>query len=284
MKQPITFRTLLISNGLTILLVALIVLVSSTSAHSLLQTRTSSSNDTTTISYQGNLTDAQGQPINATLPMTFKLYSTPTGGTALWTEQRTGNNAVPVTDGLFSVSLGSVTSLPRSLFGEPLWLGISVDGDAEMAPRERLDGGAATATMPRLLGEDSCNKECGHSTETVSKGWNPVKGADADDIIEVTATTSGRPLVIHTTARSYTSPATERVCGISVLQDGSEVRFFEQDAHITDINKYGCSGTYVIPDLEPGTYTFRLMSYMRHGEDAIEVTWQYDRQIAVFEF
>ena len=82
--------------------------------------------------------------------MTFNLYAAPTGGTAAWTEQRSGGNAVPVSNGLFNVSLGSVTPMPLSLLSAPLWLGVSVNGDAEMSPRERMDGGyaAVAGTVP----------------------------------------------------------------------------------------------------------------------------------------
>jgi hypothetical protein len=195
MNRPITFRTLIITNGLTVLLLVAALLVTSTLAGPALQvTPASSSDNTTTINYQGHLTDSAGEPINGTLPMTFKLYRDPSGGTAVWTEQRSGGNAVPVSDGLFSVSLGSVTPVDLSLFGEPLWLGISVNGDAEMTPRERLDGGAI-AVGPRLLGENTCGEGCGAFTETSLSSWNTIKGADVHDPIEVTVTTSGRPVI-----------------------------------------------------------------------------------------
>jgi hypothetical protein len=258
------------------------LLVSGTAAHPLLQANTAST-QTTTISYQGHLTDNAGEPVNGDLPMTFTLYDAPTSGTAVWTEERSGSNTVPVTAGLFSVSLGSVTPLDTTLFGEPLWLGISVNGDAEMTPREQLDGGA-TAVVPRLLGEDTCDHACGSPSETVSKGWHPVKGANHQDVIEITATTTGRPLVIHTTSRYDSDPSAVSACGISIEQDGSEVKFIEQDAYIANVNEYGCSGSYVVSDLEPGTYTFRLMSFVRPDNGDVKVHWRYDRQIAVFEY
>jgi hypothetical protein len=77
--------------------------------------------------------------VNGDLPMTFALYDAPTGGTAVWTEERSGSNTVPVTAGLFNVLLGSVTPIDVNLFQQQgLWLGISVNGDAEMTPREPL--------------------------------------------------------------------------------------------------------------------------------------------------
>jgi hypothetical protein len=93
---------------------------------------------TTTISYQGRLTNASGQPLTAKLPMVFSLYAAPTGGTPVWSESRTETNTVPVTSGLFNVLLGSVTPINISLLNRDLWLGIAVNGDPEMTPREKL--------------------------------------------------------------------------------------------------------------------------------------------------
>ena len=150
MNRSMTFRTQLTMNVGTLLLVALMFLASNTFANPSAATNTVSATATTTISYQGHLTNTSGTPVSATLPMTFNLYAAPTGGTTAWTELRSGSNAVPVSNGLFNVALGSLTPIPVSLLSTPLWLGVSVNGDAEMSPRERLDGGyaAVAGTVP----------------------------------------------------------------------------------------------------------------------------------------
>jgi hypothetical protein len=89
-----------------------------------------------TSSYQGTLTDAEGTPINGSVDMTARLYHEPVGGEAVWEEVRSGAAAVPVTNGLFHIQLGSVNPITMTLLSQPLWLGLSVDGDAEMSPRE----------------------------------------------------------------------------------------------------------------------------------------------------
>jgi hypothetical protein len=92
----------------------------------------------TTISYQGRLADSSGTPIDNTNPglgMTFALYDVDVGGSPLWGETHAN---VPVSDGLFSVRLGSVSALSTDLLGGDRWLGIQVGADAEMAPREKL--------------------------------------------------------------------------------------------------------------------------------------------------
>jgi len=93
------------------------------------------------ISYQGRLTDAAGNPLTGDYDVRFCLYDVPTGGSALWCETHAAVNdtAIPVTDGVFGVTLGSITSIPEPLFDEPeLYLGVKVEGDAEMAPRRRV--------------------------------------------------------------------------------------------------------------------------------------------------
>jgi len=86
------------------------------------------------LNYQGKLTDSTGTGINGTLPMTFKLYTTQTGGSPIWSE----NQNVSVTNGLFSVLLGSSVPFPDSVdFSTPYWLEIVVNGEP-MEPREQL--------------------------------------------------------------------------------------------------------------------------------------------------
>jgi hypothetical protein len=150
-------------NGITLALVALIVLASNTFASPGPATPAaapaSDAMPTTTISYQGHLLDQDGQPVTADLPMTFKLYPDQASTDAVWTEERSGAAAVPVTNGLFHVLLGSVEPITTTLLSQPLWLGISVDGDAEMQPREVLNTtsyAAVAGTVPE--GSISSNK------------------------------------------------------------------------------------------------------------------------------
>ena len=58
---------------------------------------------------QGYLTDANGNPINGQLSMTFKIYH---GGTLMWSEDQTVN----VQAGLFNATLGIINPIPWSIF------------------------------------------------------------------------------------------------------------------------------------------------------------------------
>jgi len=93
-----------------------------------------------TIPYQGRLADASGNPVTGKQNMEFRLYSTPTDGAPLWEEFWTGANSVDVSDGLFSVMLGSInTGLTAVVQGNNnLYLGITVGTDSEMTPRVQL--------------------------------------------------------------------------------------------------------------------------------------------------
>lgn len=87
------------------------------------------------IPYQGRLTDASGQPVQATLPMTFALYAVPQGGSADWIE---AHPAITVTDGLFTAYLGDIVPLSAQVLNGNAYLGLTVGSDSEMTPRQRL--------------------------------------------------------------------------------------------------------------------------------------------------
>jgi type VI protein secretion system component Hcp len=65
------------------------------------------------INYQGHLMDDQGNPVpNGNYDFVFRFYDAETGGELLWTETHTD---VPVTNGLFSVLLGSGVGDPLTV-------------------------------------------------------------------------------------------------------------------------------------------------------------------------
>ncbi|MCB9812497.1 LamG domain-containing protein [Candidatus Nomurabacteria bacterium] len=99
------------------------------------------------INYQGKLTDATGAAVtNGSYNMRFWLLQSEAQATtsAVWTESLTGSNQVTVTNGLFSVMLGSTSPLTSVDFNQPLYLGVEIGGtgapawDGEMSPRKPL--------------------------------------------------------------------------------------------------------------------------------------------------
>ncbi len=91
----------------------------------------------TQISYQGKLTNNTGQALNGTYNFTFSLYNYNYSTTqSTWTESYTGNNGIVVTNGLYSVQLGSINnSLSYLPFDTTYYLEIQVGTDSPMTPR-----------------------------------------------------------------------------------------------------------------------------------------------------
>ena len=87
-----------------------------------------------TISYQGILADSQGNLLpDGVHAITIRFYSTISGGGPLYTET---HSAVPVVRGLFNLIIGSSTPIPGTLaFDRAYFLGVSIDGGAELEPR-----------------------------------------------------------------------------------------------------------------------------------------------------
>lgn len=87
-----------------------------------------------TLSIQGILKKTNGVAVDdGTYNMTFKLYATETGGTAIWTEVQSG---VEVSSGIYSAVLGNTTALAVS-FNQIYYLGVTI-GSAELTPRIQL--------------------------------------------------------------------------------------------------------------------------------------------------
>lgn len=101
-----------------------------------------------TLDYQGVLTDAGGDAVpDGSYSVTFRLYSVSSGGTSLWEETQ----PVSVTKGIFNVILGSVVTLELP-FNQRYYLGISVEGEAELAPRIALTAAPYSITSRGVEG------------------------------------------------------------------------------------------------------------------------------------
>ncbi len=147
------------------------------------------------LNYQGYLADTDGNPVSSTVKMTFKLYNTSAGGSALWTET---HNSVTVNQGIFNVVLGSLTNLTESLFEQELYLGIAVGSDSEMTPRRRLastayairaksvenGGGTFDGYTKTDLGGSSTTSSSGASKIGVYDEFNHSSATNLQDILD----------------------------------------------------------------------------------------------------
>ena len=109
------------------------------------------------ISYQGNLVGSSGQPVNGDVAMTFRLYNVPTNGTALWTEAHISGNAVPVSNGLFNVLLGSLTPISSTVWSnDPLYLGVFYQQERptyDQTMAEMRDKSGGQFSLEKLIGK-----------------------------------------------------------------------------------------------------------------------------------
>ncbi len=203
------------------------------------------------IPYQGTLTNAAGQPINGNTSLTFRLYAAPSGGSALWTEARTGANVVPVSNGLFNVNLGSLTPIPSAVWkNNPLYLGIQVNSDPEMAPREQL-GAVPYAMMAGALIENVVKVYKSVTGEAVTFG------VDSKELIAVDVTLD-KPASVMIVVGARALNRSDQEALFTIVRNGFDVIG-------GDIHWYapGSSGghqyfnfTHLDPNLTPGQYRY----------------------------
>lgn len=89
-----------------------------------------------TFSHQGRLLDENGNPVaDGNYAVEYRIFNVASGGTAAYTESQN----VPVEDGLFTTSLGLSGTITPTIFAQPTWLEVSVNGET-LAPRQQLQG------------------------------------------------------------------------------------------------------------------------------------------------
>ena len=85
------------------------------------------------IPVQGRLTNSSGLPINGSYTLTFRIYDEYSGGTALCQDDASD---VDVDHGLFSTYM---IAYGCEIDGRQLYLGVEVEDDGEMFPRQYID-------------------------------------------------------------------------------------------------------------------------------------------------
>ncbi len=120
-----------------LLVISLLALTTSVWARPLLEAANTPGPNATTVNYQGRLADAAGAPLSGDYAMTFALWDAPSGGSLVWGPE--SHAAVPVSEGLFNVGLGSLTSggIPTSAWDGDRYLEITVGGET-LTPRELI--------------------------------------------------------------------------------------------------------------------------------------------------
>ncbi len=195
------------------------------------------------LNHQGRVTDGSGAPVSGVVPIKFSLFDSSSDGTLVWSETQP---TVTVTDGLYSVALGSVTPLSADIFASPpssgtstteLYLEIEVNGQV-LSPRmrlvsspysiatERISGDLYTSPGQLLLSDGS-----GH---TVDLHLQPLGGDilihnDADLLASMTGSDTGSAVSVRTNSPGHKSVGeiTLRTSPSSTGLNG--VRDFDED-------------------------------------------------------
>lgn len=91
---------------------------------------------TPNLSHQGQLLNENGSPVaDGDYEIVYSIFQAATGGTAVYSETDT----VTVENGMFTNSLGLTTTIDPTIFAQPTWLELTVDGET-LVPRQRLQG------------------------------------------------------------------------------------------------------------------------------------------------
>jgi hypothetical protein len=170
-------------NGGTLLLIIILVLTQNVWARPATSPAAAPGPSATTVNYQGRLADSGGAPLDGSYGMSFALYDALTAGSMVWGPEN--HTAVPVSDGLFSVGLGSQTGggIPTSVWDGDRYLEITVGGET-LSPRELIrsvpiagmaltvpDGAVKSRSMSPTFFETSAGSEIAVTTSSSSNNF-----------------------------------------------------------------------------------------------------------------
>ena len=133
------------------------------------------------LSYQAALADNTGKPVpDGNHTVIFALYRASSGGNAIYSETQT----LAVSKGIVSAQIGSVSAIPALLrFDSAYFLGITIDGGAELSPRTAL------SAAPYSL--NSANATKADFAQIAASAVNATHAAVADSANGITASATG---------------------------------------------------------------------------------------------
>jgi len=147
------------------------------------------------LNYQAKLTNSDGTTVSdGTYDLSFAIYDAAAAGNVVWSETQTGVN---VSDGLFSVILGSVNPIDDAVFDGPQrYLEVTVNGEA-ISPRTQITSVAYAQRIATLDGA-TAGEISGELTIYPSRGIFttgsakiPELAGEAKIVLGVSATSAG---------------------------------------------------------------------------------------------
>jgi hypothetical protein len=193
------------------------------------------------IPIQGRLTDASGNPLNGTYSIRFRLYDVETGGTPLCSDI----NSVSVADGLFS---SYVSGCYNDLYGQKVWLGVEVENDGEMTPRQVIHSVPyALSLRPRAVISDSRD----HVLTVRSTG----SGTDDHDALMVYAEGDGEAVTANATDGTGIYSASENGYGIYGRSDTNVGIYGKSESGIGVYGKTDATNNFGVVGLQTGYST-----------------------------
>ncbi len=219
------------------------------------------------ISYQGRLTDSTGKVVSDGIyTMTFGIYDDSTLGSLLWTQ----TSSISVTDGLFSVVLGSLANPlgPTEFSGNARWLGTSVNSDPEMSPRQMFHSVPYAIRAETLsAGGIVSGTSVGPTYAFINSGSGPALAVGGDMIIEGDAQLNGDVTWYTRTGRISVSPATFQPFNESYQYNRTGRRLY------TDSGEY----YYASVNLPDGSTVTSMTFYYRNASAGEIVTMTLKR-------
>ncbi len=136
-----------------------------------------------TLDQQGRIIKTDGTPQSGDQGATFSIYDSATSGVALWTERHTLNLD---SAGFYVVTLGAQVPFAGLWDGRTLFLGITLDGETELTPREPLlsvpyaiRAGTVDGVMP--IGSISAWHKTLPGVPALSDNWVECNGQTLND-------------------------------------------------------------------------------------------------------